>query len=300
MEAISNSCVIFSQLVVKIIESSEKCVEYLKYLKSNIPKSEPTKSNEPTKVLTKQKSSSFTRQSSITSFFPETNQIVIVTPAPSETSELPPIETQPRMRRPIQMRRLKPKIFIKKEAKIPIATLRSNIVSNLNHEIEESLKHFKLVGNHKIFVCQKCSYEANDRTNFREHVLKHYNYKRKGLKFKCRYCTYHGANSFFLKKHERDNHKNIYQPRKVLNSKNIHHCSKCPFSARSKILLNAHAVHHQYRKDYSKCRYCDFYLEYFNKMSSHEVIHPEYEPMSSEQKFMQCTLCPYKTLKSIR
>ena len=74
LEAISNSCVIFSQLVVKIIESSEKCVEYLKYLKSNIPKPESSKSNEPTKVLTKQKSSSFTRQSSITSFFPETNQ----------------------------------------------------------------------------------------------------------------------------------------------------------------------------------------------------------------------------------
>lgn len=308
MEAISNSCVLLSQLVVKIIDSSEKCVEHLKYLKSNIPKPNAATASEPSKSFPREKiKNTFAKQLSVTTFSPTTNQLVIETPEPSETSELPAtIRTPPCTTRnviPVRKKRayhFKSKIFIKKEAKIPISTLRSISISNLNSEIEESFKHFKLVGGHKLFVCQKCSYEANDKNNFREHLLKHFNYKRKSLQFKCRYCDYHGANSFFLKKHERDYHKNVYQPRKVINSKNIHHCTKCPFSARTRINLNSHMKHHQFNKNHFKCRYCDFYLEYFKKMSSHEVIHPEYEPIAAEDKFVKCTICPYKTLKSLR
>jgi len=130
--------------------------------------------------------------------------------------------------------------------------------------------------------------------------MMHHNAKEGRPCLKCRYCDYHGCNTFFLKKHERDYHKNMYQPRKILSSKNIHSCTKCPFSARSKSILQAHIANHQHRKNYFKCRYCDYYLEFNKKMSMHELIHPEYEPKSTEDKFNSCKLCPYKTLKLLR
>ena len=282
-EAMSNSCVIFSQLVVRIIEASERCVDHLKYLKANLPK-EFNVNQEKSECSTKQNSNA----SSVFQTVENGNDSSGFNTNASKNS-------QGGGDKPFT-------IFIKKEAAIPATSTTTTPPSTdmLNSVFEEALTHFKMVGNHKLYMCQKCPYEANDKNNFREHLMKHMNYKQKSARFKCRYCDYHGANSFFLKKHERELHKNSYTPRNVLNTKNIHHCSKCPFSARTRTLLNAHITHHQYKKNLFKCRYCDFYLDYKKKMSTHEVIHSEYEPLKSEDKFNKCNICPYKTLKLLR
>lgn len=292
-EAMSNSCVIFSQLVVKIIEASEKCVEYLKYLKSNLPKTVPEKEKaDQTKKVVKPKRNSAHK--------PATSPLSVASLSKYNYEQKADESLSEKDKSTTSQNGNSTTAVVKKEALVPKSTHDVQSINKKNKPIpgyEDALKNYKILGNHRIYQCQKCSYEANDKNNFRDHVLKHLNYKRRSLKFKCRYCDYYGANSFYLKKHERDNHKTVYNPRKVINSKNIHRCSKCPFAARTRVLLSVHTKNHQLKKDWYKCRYCDYYLEFFKKMSVHEVVHPEYEPINSEDKFNNCKICPYKTLK---
>jgi hypothetical protein len=50
-------------------------------------------------------------------------------------------------------------------------------------------------------------------------------------------------------------------------------CSKCPYQAKTKIYLKSHEENHQFKPDYVKCRFCDFYLSTQPCMKRHESLH---------------------------
>ncbi|KAB7501845.1 Zinc finger and SCAN domain-containing protein 5A, partial [Armadillidium nasatum] len=124
----------------------------------------------------------------------------------------------------------------------------------------------------KPFLCSKCEYKTNFKSNLKSHELNHSG----TYKFQCSKCEYKTNFKSNLKNHEL-NHSLTYK----------FQCSDCEYKTNFKSNLKNHELSHSMTYRF-QCTKCEYKTNFKNCMKNHELTH-------SGTKQFHCSQCEYKT-----
>lgn len=142
------------------------------------------------------------------------------------------------------------------------------------HEVIHSQYVQSEIKDRPLHPCPNCPFKSDKPCYLADHML-HHAYKEGYLK--CRYCDYHAYSTTHMPQHE------ILHPEytKLELTPKLFFCSKCPFQAKSKVIIKSHEDNHQYKENQLKCKYCDFHLSSQLGMRKHEGMHKQHDKKSN-------------------
>ena len=170
-----------------------------------------------------------------------------------------------------------------------------------------------------IHSCELCPFKSSHLTNLKKHMTNHDANGKEDFK-KCKFCDYYARYPSLIKAHEKL-HKRSGDTFESLGGQKKA-CKLCPYKTVHSLLLIVyriqisfqknlilhsnmtkqsnntnlarHILNHNYKENYTKCRYCDYYVSDSAQIAKHEIIHIDYSP---NPNIHVCKKCPYRTNK---